>query len=128
MYFETAELKALHEWKVTGQINRPRYDSFLAFPRRRKRNSLKTLLSQADRFTDFHKTANAYAEAYTLTYFLNARHPAEYVAYFKLLAKKPPLIWDEPATRLSGFKSAFGEKLPTLDAEFVRSMKSQAKR
>jgi hypothetical protein len=129
MYFETPDLDGAHEWKTIGQINRPRYDRFLSFARRRRnRNSLTTLISQTDRFTDSHKAADAYAEAWALTYFLNAKHPDEYVAYLKRLAKKPPLIWDEPAARLSDFKSAFGEKLPALDAEFVRFMKSLPKR
>ncbi len=129
MYFETPDLDGSHDWKTIGQINRPRYDRFLAFARRRRnRNSLVTLVSQTDRFTDSHKAADAYAEAWALTYFLNEKHPEEYVAYLKRLAKKPPLIWDEPAARVSDFKSAFGEKLPALDAEFVRFMKSLPKR
>jgi hypothetical protein len=129
MYFEAPGLDGTYDWKTVGQINRPRYDRFLAFARRRRnRNSLVSLLSQTDRFTDSHKAADAYAEAWALTYFLNEKHPEEYVAYLKRLAKKPPLIWDEPAARLSDFKSAFGEKLPALDAEFVRYMKSLPKR
>jgi len=128
MYFETSDLDALHEGKTIGQINRPRCDRFLAFARgRRRRDSLTTLISRTDRFTDSHKAADAYAEAWALTYFLNERHPQEYVAYLKRLAKKPPLIWDEPSARLSDFKSAFGEKLPALDAEFIRYMKSLPK-
>jgi hypothetical protein len=128
MYFETSDLDNLHEGKTIGQINRPRCDRFLAFARgRRKRDSLTTLVSQTDRFTDSHKAADAYAEAWALTYFLNERHPDEYVAYLKRLAKKPPLIWDEPPARLSDFKSAFGSKLPPLDAEFLRYMKSLPK-
>jgi hypothetical protein len=129
MYFETSDLDALREGKTIGQINRPRFDRFLAFARgRRKRDSLTTLISRTDRFTDSHKAADAYAEAWALTYFLNERHPQEYVAYLKRLAKKPPLIWDEPSARLSDFKSAFGEKLPALDAEFLRFMKALPKR
>jgi hypothetical protein len=129
MYFETPDLDGGHDWKTIGQINRPRYDRFVAFARRRRnRNSLVTLISQTDRFTDSHKAADAYAEAWALTYFLNAQHSEEYVAYLKRLAKKSPLIWDEPAARLADFKAVFGEKLPALDAEFVRFMKSLPKR
>jgi hypothetical protein len=129
MYFETPDLDGGHKWRTIGQINRPRYDRFVTFLRRRRnRNSLVTLISQTDRFTDSHKAADAYAEAWALTYFLNEKHPDEYVAYLKRLAKKSPLVWDEPAARLSDFKSVFGDKLPALDAEFVRFMKSLPKR
>ena len=80
---------------------------FSSFVRhRRKRDSLSTLISQTDRFTDSHKAADAYAEAWALTYFLNAKHPDEYVAYLKRLATKQPLIWDEPEARLADFKTA----------------------
>lgn len=129
MYFETPDLDVTHDWKTIGQINRPRYERFVAFARRRrKRDSLSTLISQNDRFIDSHKAADAYAEAWALTYFLNQKHPAEYVAYLKRLEKKAPLIMDEPAARLSDFKSAFDEQLPALDAEFARFMKSLPKR
>jgi hypothetical protein len=129
MYFETPDLDGGHDWRTIGQINRPRYDRFVAFLRRRRnRNSLVTLISQTDRFTDSYKAADAYAEAWALTYFLNEKHAEEYAAYLKRLAKKSPLVWDEPAARLSDFKSVFGDKLPALDAEFVRFMKSLPKR
>ena len=92
------------------------------------RNSLSTLVSQTERFTDSRKAADAYAEAWALTYFLAEKHPEEYVAYLKRLATKQPLIWDEPEARLADFKAAFGDKLPALDAEFLHFMRSLAKR
>jgi Protein of unknown function (DUF1570) len=128
MYFETPDADGGYDFKSIGAINRPRYDRFLTFSRRRRsRNSLVTLVSQTDRFTDSHKAADAYAEAWALTYFLNAKHPEEYVTYIKRLAKKSPLIWDEPPARLADFQAAFGEKLLALDAEFLRFMKSLPK-
>jgi hypothetical protein len=129
MYFEAPDADGSYHFKAIGPINRPRYDRFLAFSRRRRsRNSLVTLISQTDRFTDSHKAADAYAEAWALTYFLNAQHPDEYVAYLKRLGKKSPLIWDEAPARLADFQAAFGDKLPALDAEFLRFMKSLPKR
>ncbi len=129
MYFEAPDPDGSYHFKAIGPINRPRYDRFLTFVRRRRnRNSLATLISQTDRFTDSHKAADAYAEAWALTYFLNAQHPDEYVAYLKRLGKKSPLIWDEAPARLADFRAAFGDKLPALDAEFLRFMKSLPKR
>jgi Protein of unknown function (DUF1570) len=128
MYFETPDLDGGHDWRTIGQINRPRYNRFTTFLRHRPRNALSTLISQTDRFTDSHKAADAYAEAWALTYFLNEKHPDEYAAYLKRLATKQPLIWDEPESRLADFKAAFGDKLTALDAEFLRFMRSLPKR
>ncbi len=128
MYFETPDPGGGHDWRTIGQINRPRYNRFQSYLRRRPRNSLSTLVSQTERLTDSHKAADAYAEAWALTYFLNEKHPDEYVAYLKRLATKQPLIWDEPEARLADFKAAFGDKLPALDAEFLRVMRSLPKR
>ena len=75
-------------------------------------DSLATLVSRTDRFTDSLKAADAYAEAWASPGSSPRKRPQEYVAYLKQFSKKPPLIWDEPATRLADFKSAFGENLP----------------
>jgi hypothetical protein len=129
MYFEAPDAEGGYHFKSIGPINRPRYDRFSTFARRRRnRNSLTTLISQTDRFTDSRKAADAYAEAWALTYFLNAKHPDEYVAYLKRLEKKSPLIWDKAPARLADFQAAFGDKLPVLDAEFLRFMKTLPKR
>jgi Protein of unknown function (DUF1570) len=128
MSFETPDLDGGHAWRTIGQINRPRYNRFQSYLRHRPRNSLSTLVSQTERFTDSRKAADAYAEAWALTYFLNEKHSDEYVAYLKRLATKQPLIWDEPEGRLADFKAAFGDKLPALDADFLRFMRSLPKR
>jgi hypothetical protein len=129
MYFETPDLDNGPDWKTVGQLNRMRADRFLEFLRhRRRRDSLTTLVSQTDRFMDSRKAGDAYAEAWALTYFLIQKHTADYVEYLKRTAKKPPLITEDAETRLSEFKSTFGDDLKALDAEFVRFMKSLPKR
>jgi hypothetical protein len=45
----------------------------------------------------------------------------DYAAYLKLLAQKPPLIQDDPATRLSEFRQHFGD-LRELEAAFLKQM------
>jgi hypothetical protein len=125
MYFETPDLDGDRGWKTIGEINRPRLTRFLDFVRkRRKRDSIATLCTGTDRFIDSHKAADAYAESWALTYFLNERHRDQYVAYLKQLAKKQPMIWDEPEARLVEFQAAFGADLKALDAEFLRFMKA----
>lgn len=129
MYFETPDLDGTQGWKTIGEINRPRLTRFLDFLRkRRKRDSIATLVSSTERFIDSHKAADAYAESWALTYFLNARHRDQYVAYLKQLAKKQPMIWDDADTRLTEFQSAFGSDPKALDAEFVRFIKAVPRR
>jgi hypothetical protein len=125
MYFEVPDLEDTRGWKTIGQVNRLRLDRFGEFVRRRrKRDSLTTLVSRPDRFVDAHKAADAYAEAWALTWFLAEKHPDLYVKYLKQMSHKHPLIPDDPATRLAEFQSVFGSDLKALDREFLQSMKS----
>jgi hypothetical protein len=125
MYFETPDLDGAHGWKTIGEINRPRLNRFLDFVRkRRKRDSIATLVSGTERFLDSHKAADAYAESWALTYFLNEKHRDQYVTYLKQLAKKQPMVWDEQEARLAEFQAAFGSDLKALDAEFLRFMRA----
>lgn len=125
MYFETPDLDGTHGWKTIGEINRPRLNRFLDFVRkRRKRDSIATLVSGTERFLDSHKAADAYAESWALTYFLNEKHRDQYVTYLKQLAKKQPMVWDEQEARLAEFQAAFGSDQKALDAEFVRFMRA----
>jgi hypothetical protein len=128
-YFETPDLDGGQGWKTVGQVNRMRFNLFLDFARRRrKKDSLSTLITQAERFSDSRKAADAYSEAWALTYFLYEKHREPYVRYLKHVAQKPPLIFGESSARLAEFKSAFGDDLAALDKEFLAFMKSLPKR
>jgi hypothetical protein len=125
MYFETPDLDGTRGWKTIGEINRPRLNRFNEFARkRRKRDSIATLVSGTERFLDSHTAADAYAESWALTYFLNARHQDQYVGYLKQVAKKQPMVWDEQDGRLAEFEAAFGADLKALDAEFLRFIRA----
>jgi hypothetical protein len=129
MYFETPDLDGTRGWKTIGEINRPRLTRFLDFARkRRKRDSIATLIAGTDRFIDAHKAADAYAESWALTYFLNERHREQYVGYLKQLAKKHPMIWDDQDARVAEFQAAFGTDMKTLDAEFLKYMRGLPRR
>jgi hypothetical protein len=65
---------------------------------------------------------DAYAEAWALSYYLIEKYPRQYVGYLQMLAEKPPLVWDDPETRLREFQAAFGDDLGELDADFIRQM------
>jgi len=129
MAFEIPDLDGTHGWKTIGEINRPRLNRFNDFVRkRRKRDSIATLVSGTDRFIESHTAADAYAESWALTYFLSERHRDQYTSYLKKLAKKQPLIWDEPETRLGEFQTDFGTDLKALDAEFLRFVRALPKK
>jgi len=113
--FETPDLDSSRGWRSIDQVNPLRLRHFRSYLRRRPRDSLATLISSDERFRDPTRSADAYAEAWALTYFLIRMHSDQYVAYLKLL-------WDDPDTRLAEFKQAFGNDLQKLDEEFLRYM------
>lgn len=122
-YFETPDLTSAKGWRKLGMVNQGRLSQFLSYLSRRPPDSLAGLISDDKRFRDPRHNLDAYAEAWALTYYLLRQHPKQYVAYLRLLSRKKPLLWDDPATRLDEFKQAFGPDLDRLDAEFVRYMK-----
>jgi hypothetical protein len=124
MYFETPDLSYGKGWRTVGEVNQPRLTRFQNYLLRRPTDSLQTLLSDDKRFRggDAETAVDAYAEAWSLNYFLLRMHAKEYEAYLQRLAEKQPLVWDDPAARLKEFKACFGPDLTGLDAEFVRYM------
>ncbi len=122
VYFEAPDLNSAKGWKTIGAVNRVRLEQFRSYLKVRPADSLVSLVSKDDRLRGTKTAPDAYAEAWALTYFLNKQRPKEYVDYLSMLSKKKPLFWDEPETRLSEFKAAFGEDLGALDAEFLRFM------
>jgi hypothetical protein len=122
MYFETPDLNNGKGWRSIGAVNPPRIARFHEYLPRRPADSLTTLLSDDKRFRDLQQSLDAYAEAWSLNYFLLRQHAKEYQTYLERLAEKGPLVWDKPAERLKEFKACFGNDLAALDAEFVRYM------
>ncbi len=121
VYFETPDLTSARGWRGIGAVNPDRLAQFYEYQRRRPANSLETLLRDDQRFFDPSLGANAYAEAWSLTYFLLRRYPDKYLDYLRLLSAKTPLVEDGPARRLLEFQEVFGN-LRELDAEFLRYM------
>ena len=122
IYFETPDMKSLKGWSNIGGVNRVRLAGFRDYLRRRPPDSLESLIVDDRRFRDTRTGSDAYAEAWALNFFLLRQKSKQYYDYTRLLAKKPPLVVDEPATRLSEFKTHFGDDLEKLDLEFRRFM------
>jgi hypothetical protein len=120
IYFESPDLESAKGWRSIGAVNRPRVDQLRTFWPARNSGSLPALLADDGRFRDTRQALNAYAEAWALNYFLLRTRQKDYVAYLKKLAEKPPMVYDDEATRLAEFREAFGQDLQKLDADFTR--------
>lgn len=124
MYFETPDLSSKSGWKTVGGLNDLRLGQFVEFAaKRRTPDSLETLVSSDERFTNAQTMGDAYAEAWALTHFLVRTRKDAYVKYLTLLAGKPRLVFDKPEERLAEFRAAFGEDLGRLDAELLKHVK-----
>jgi hypothetical protein len=124
MYFETPDLRSKTGWKTVGALNRARLRQFQEYAaKRRKSDSLSSLLASDVRFTAAETAGDAYAEAWALSYFLIKTKTKAYTAYLEQIAEKPPLVWNTPDERLAEFRAAFGDDLAAFDQEFVRYAK-----
>jgi hypothetical protein len=124
MYFETPDLSSKSGWKTVGAVNDLRLGQFQEFAsRRRKPDSLATLVSSDARFNDAEQMGDAYAEAWALTHFLIRAKKDAYVKYLAALAAKPRLVWNTPEERLTEFRAAFGDDLGQLNSEMLKHLK-----
>lgn len=124
VYFETPDLDSAKGWKRIGGVNQYNLVEFHKWLRERPANSLATLLTDDRRFRDPQTAAAAYAEAWSMNYFLLRTRGEQYADYLKKLATLKPLVALEPAQRLDMFNEAFGKDLETLEAEFLKYMRS----
>jgi hypothetical protein len=121
VFFETPDLRSRSGWRTVGKVNLPRLARFSDYVRRRRRvGSLKTLICSDRRLRDVESSADAYAEAWALSYFLLRTRRKQYAAYLKTISAKPLLRWDTPETRQSDFEAAFGEDWEELDRVFLK--------
>lgn len=123
VYFETPDLKNSKGWSSIGALNRNRLVQFRKYLTHRPEDGLESLLRDDKRFRDPATALDAYAEAWALNYYLLRARSKEYVEYLRRASTKPPVIFDEPETRLDEFRAAFGDDLGKLDAEFLRYMR-----
>ncbi len=124
IYFETPDLRSSKGWRNIGGVNQVRLQEFARYVRNRPADSLVTLISNDDRFRDPRLAGDAYAEAWSLNYFLIRKHLKEYLEYMKVLSEKRPLRYDDPEDRLAQFKAAFGDDLEKLNIEFLRYLRT----
>jgi hypothetical protein len=80
------------------------------------------LIATDDRMRDTRQSNAAYAESWSLNYYLFNQRSDEYMAYLQKMAEKRPFIYDGPERRVQEFEAAFGVDVETLDAEFLRQI------
>ena len=118
VYFESPDLDAAKGWRTIGKVNAPRLAAFRASLPRRSADALTALLRDDRRLS----TADGYAEAWALNYYLINAKGKQFQAYMQTLGGKSPLVKDTAETRLAEFRMAFGDDLETLDKDFLRYM------
>jgi hypothetical protein len=124
VYFESPDLKNAKGWSTIGAVNRFSLLNFRKFSQKRTNDGFELLLTDDKRFRDPAAAADAYAEAWALTYFLQKTKPEQYTRYLKALSKLPTLGSTDPADRRAKFKAAFGEDTAALEQEFLRFMRN----
>jgi hypothetical protein len=111
-------------WDASGvrtqaeRINRGRLDDFRRAERERPADWLLRLVASDERFkTD---TLNAYADAWTLTFYLCETRPQEYSAYLARTAAREAFSEYTPTERVRDFALAFGGDFEMLSAQVGR--------
>ena len=122
IYFETPDFDSSSGWRTAGIVHRERLRRFRDFAgERRQMNSLESLIRNDDRLREPARAADAYAEAWALTYFLVKRRPEQYARYVVALQQRPRLVWSMPDERLALFRECFGD-LAEVERDFRRAI------
>jgi hypothetical protein len=124
IYFETPDLESKTGWRNIGGVNRVNLVNFRRAAADGKLVSLEQLLSDDKRFRDPASAATTYAQAWALNYWLLKTRGDDYVKYLQAQAAQAPLVTLEPAERLKQFEDNLGGELTTIEAEFLRYMRS----
>lgn len=118
--FETPGMRSTNRANVPGaKLNQMRLAGFREFVKQRRQ--LKSLARFVQSDVVFGENLlDGYAQAWALSYFLIETRPRDYARYIKLIAARPQLDPYDDQQRLADFKSAFGNDLTLLDAQFLR--------
>ncbi|MEX0717257.1 MAG: DUF1570 domain-containing protein [Planctomycetaceae bacterium] len=103
-----------------SRINRGRFVEFRGFMPRRQAKSLAEFVSNDDAYQA--TPSEAYAEGWALTFYLIETRPREYAGYLKKIAARDPHAAYPADERLADFKTAFGNHIEILEADFLRFM------
>jgi len=124
VYFETPDLESKGGWKKIGAVNQYNRLQFAKYLRERPANSLELLLTDDKRFRDPNTAPAAYGEAWAFNYYLLRTRSDDYSKYLQELSKLEALVTLEPQQRVAVFKSAFGDDLKHLEADWLKFMRT----
>jgi hypothetical protein len=100
------------------RINRYRLDEFRSGAESREANWLPQLVAGDEPFKS--NVFDAYAQAWTLAFYLCETRPQEFSAYMARVAKRKPFTAYPPAERLNDFQAVFGSDFKLLGAHLQR--------
>lgn len=100
------------------RLNRGRLDDFRYYKAKRPKGAILALAASDQLF----RTAPtyAYAEAWTLSFFLCETRPQEYCRYLERVAARPAFSKYSAKSRVADFQRVFGSDMALLDAQFLR--------
>ncbi len=119
MMFESPGMRSA--WSLNtrkDRINRERLRDFQHGLKDRPKDTLLRLVAGDQSFRS--NAVAAYAEAWTLTFFLYETHSREYSAYLARVAARPLMSTYSSQERVRDFVDAFGDNLELLDTHLQR--------
>lgn len=102
----------------SDRLNRDRLDDFRYFLKARPDGAIAALLATDQIFRT--EATFAYAEAWTLSFFLSETRPQEYSRYLAKVAARPRFQPYPAKQRVRDFTNVFGSDLALLDAQLRR--------
>ncbi len=118
-YFETPDLSSERGWRGIGIVNKPRREHFMKTCRP---GMLESIVLGDEPFRRADDAMDAYARAWSLTYFLVQTRKHAFVSYLQTIAKKLPLEDDSPQQRRQEFITAFGESPTEIEGPLLKFM------
>jgi len=100
------------------RINRGRLEDFRTYQAQRPEGAIAALIASDQLFRI--NAGFAYAEAWTLSFFLTETRPQEYSRYLELVAQRKPFAMYPAQDRLADFMQIFGADMKLLDAQMTR--------
>lgn len=122
MFFEVPDLDSKTGLGDLGSVNEERLAHYAKLPQRNRQNALAQLVTDDGPFRNPQLVADAYAEAWALTYYLARTRTKEYMNFIRQINGRPAMQPYTSEARLADFRAAFGQTPEQLDADFRRSM------
>ncbi len=121
--FEAPGVYSSREYRSQrDRFNNGRLSDFKAQTKKRQKGFLVDLISSDDLFES--DAAQAYAQAWALTFWLVETRPRQYSQYLALTAKLEPGEVYSAAARMKDFTSVFGDNFKMHEARFTRFMQN----